>query len=73
MLPRLVPRLQPLGVVLAAHLLALILIGGENVQMMGVPSSVAQLFHEVLLMALLASDVLVRFRVVWGTPTRGTA
>jgi simple sugar transport system permease protein len=66
-------RLTPLGVVLAAHLLALILIGGENVQMLGVPSSVAQLFQGVLLVALLASDVLVRFRVVWATPTRGAA
>jgi simple sugar transport system permease protein len=41
--------------------------------MLGVPSSVAQLFQGVLLVALLASDVLVRFRVVWGTPARRAA
>ncbi|MGP9789553.1 ABC transporter permease [Roseinatronobacter sp. NSM] len=57
-------RLNPVGVVLAAHLLALILIGGENVQMLGVPVAVAQLFQGVLLVTLLASDVLVRYRVV---------
>lgn len=57
-------RLNPVGVVLAAHLLALIMIGGENVQMLGVPVSVAQLFQGVLLVTLLASDVLVRNRVV---------
>ena len=57
-------RLSPVGVLLAAHLMALILIGGENVQMLGVPVAVAQLFQGVLLVALLASDVLVRYRVV---------
>ena len=67
-------RLTPVGVLLAAHLLALILIGGENVQMLGVPSSVAQLFQGVLLVSLLASDVLVRFRVVrTGRVVRGAA
>ncbi|SDX15432.1 ABC transporter permease [Roseicitreum antarcticum] len=57
-------RLHPVGVVLAAHLLALIMIGGENAQMLGVPVSVAELFQGVLLVTLLASDVLVRFRIV---------
>lgn len=57
-------RLHPVGVLLAAHLLALILIGGENVQMLGVPVAVAQLFQGILLVALLSSDVLVRYRVV---------
>ena len=66
-------RLSPIGVLLAAHLLALILIGGENVQMLGVPVSVAQLFQGVLLVALLASDVLVRYRVVRVGQLRGEA
>ncbi len=67
-------RLSPVGVLLAAHLLALILIGGENVQMLGVPVAVAQLFQGVLLVALLASDVLVRYRVVrLGRLGRGSA
>lgn len=57
-------RLHPVGVLLAAHLLALILIGGENVQMLGVPVAVAQLFQGVLLVTLLSSDVLVRYRIV---------
>jgi simple sugar transport system permease protein len=58
-------RLSPVGVLLAAHLMALILIGGENVQLVhGVPSSVARLFQGVLLCSLLAADVLTRYRVV---------
>lgn len=58
-------RLSPVGVLLAGHLMALILIGGENVQLVaGVPSSVARLFQGVLLCSLLAADVLTRYRVV---------
>jgi ABC-type uncharacterized transport system permease subunit len=50
--------------VLAAHLMALILIGGENVQLLGVPVAVAQLFQGVLLVSVLASEVTVRYRLV---------
>jgi simple sugar transport system permease protein len=57
-------RLTPLGTVLAAHLMALILIGGENVQLLGVPVAVAQLFQGVLLVSVLASEVTVRYRLV---------
>jgi simple sugar transport system permease protein len=57
-------RLSPIGVLLAGHLMALILIGGENVQlMMGVPIAVTGVFQGALLFFLLACDVLVRYRV----------
>jgi simple sugar transport system permease protein len=57
-------RLNPLGVLLAAHLMALVLIGGEAVQMrLGVPVAVAGLFQGMLLFALLAADVLTRWRL----------
>ncbi len=57
-------RLNPLGVLLAAHLMALILIGGEAVQLrLGVPLAVASLFQGALLFSLLAADVLTRWRV----------
>jgi len=48
-------------------------IGGENVQLLGVPIAVAQLFQGVLLVAVLASDVLVRYRVVRVGQLRGEA
>jgi simple sugar transport system permease protein len=58
-------RLTPVGVLLAGRLMALILIGGENVQLMhGVPVAVGRLFQGVLLCSLLAADVLTRYRVV---------
>jgi simple sugar transport system permease protein len=58
-------RLSPVGVLLAGHLMALILIGGENVQVVhGVPVAVARLFQGVLLISLLGADVLTRYRVV---------
>jgi len=63
-------RLTPIGVLLAGHLMALILIGGENVQlMMGVPIAVTGLFQGALLFFLLATDVLVRYRIKIIRPT----
>lgn len=58
-------RLSPVGMVLAAHVVALVLIGGEMVQMVqDVPAAVALLFQGVLLGSLLAAEVLTRYRVV---------
>lgn len=66
-------RLSPIGILLAGHLMALILIGGENVQlMMGVPIAVTGVFQGALLFFLLATDVLVRFRIRIVRPTAAT-
>jgi general nucleoside transport system permease protein len=57
-------RLHPLGIVAAGLLIALSYIGGENAQIMvGLPQAVTGVFQGLLLFFLLASDVLVRYRV----------
>lgn len=60
-------RLDPLGIVLAGLLLALTYIGGETAQIaMSLPSATTSVFQGLLLFYLLACDVLVRYRLVWG-------
>lgn len=59
-------RLHPLGVVLAGLLMALLYLGGEQAQIgLGLPPAVTGLFQGMLLFFLLASDVLINFRVAW--------
>ncbi len=63
-------RLHPLGIIPAGLLVALSYIGGENAQVeVGVPQGVTGLFQGLLLFFLLASDFLVRYRIVH-TPAR---
>lgn len=58
-------RLNPLGIVVAALLMALLMLGGEALQLaMSLPKSVSSLFQGLLLIFLLAADVLVNYRVV---------
>lgn len=58
-------RLNPIGIVVAALLMALLTLGGEALQLaMSLPKSVSSLFQGLLLMFLLAADVLVNYRVV---------
>lgn len=67
-------RLHPLGTVLAGLLVALSYIGGENAQIeAGVPQAATGLFQGMLLFFLLASDFLVRYRLVWRPPVRHAA
>lgn len=62
-----VGRLHPLGIGLAALLMALFFIGGEQSQQyLGLPGSISMVFQGMLLFYLLASDVLIRFRIRWG-------
>jgi simple sugar transport system permease protein len=62
-------RLQPVGILLAALLLALSFIGGENAQIeVGLPRAVTGVFQGMLLFFLLAVDMLVRYRLVWRGP-----
>jgi simple sugar transport system permease protein len=57
-------RLHPVGVLIASLVLALTYIGGEAAQVsMRMPFDVTRVFQGTLLIAILASDVLVRYRV----------
>lgn len=59
-----VGRLHPFGIGLAALLMALFFIGGEQSQQyLGLPGSISMVFQGMLLFYLLACDVLIRFRV----------
>jgi general nucleoside transport system permease protein len=62
-------RLHPVGCVLAGLLVALSYLGGENAQItVGMPQAVTGVFQGMLLFFLLASDVLVRYRLRLGKP-----
>lgn len=66
-------RLHPVGIVLASMLLALSYLGGELAQiLLKVPNAVTGVFQGILLLFLLASDVVVRYRIRW-MPARVTA
>ncbi|SBW07432.1 Inner-membrane translocator [uncultured Alphaproteobacteria bacterium] len=57
-------RLHPIGILLAALLLALTYMGGDAAQIaLGVPLAVTQVFQGMILFFLLAADVLIRYRV----------
>lgn len=64
-------RLHPVGILLAALLMALSYLGGEAVQIgMGLPLAVTGVFQGMLLFFLLASDVLIRYRIRLRLPVR---
>lgn len=57
-------RLHPVGILFAGLLMALTYIGGETAQIeMSLPSATTSVFQGLLLFFLLATDVLVNFRV----------
>lgn len=57
-------QLEPLGVLLAALLVGLLQVGGDQVQIaLHLPSAVAEVFQGALLFLVLATDVLIRYRV----------
>lgn len=56
-------RLNPLGILFAGLLMALLYLGGENAQMAAnLPQSITQLFQGMVLFFLLACDVLILYR-----------
>ncbi|MDV7340864.1 ABC transporter permease [Terasakiella sp. A23] len=60
-------RLHPMGILMAALLIALSYLGGETVQMeLSLPLAVTGVFQGMLLFFLLASDVLINYRLVLG-------
>jgi len=59
-----VGRLHPVGILLASLLMSLLYLGGEAAQMgLSLPSAITGLFQGMLLFFLLASDVLINYRV----------
>jgi simple sugar transport system permease protein len=70
-----VGRLQPLGIGLAALVMALFFLGGEQAQQyLNLPGSISRVFQGLLLFYLLAADVLVQFRLVRTAPqTKGAS
>ncbi|MGY0790311.1 ABC transporter permease [Azospirillum argentinense] len=60
-------RLHPVGILLAGFLMALSFIGGEAAQIaLGLPKAITGVFQGMLLFFLLATDVLIRYRVRFG-------
>ncbi|WP_025130622.1 ABC transporter permease [Pseudomonas sp. PH1b] len=56
-------RLNPIAIVFASLLMALLYIGGESAQMsLNLPQAITQLFQGMMLFFLLASDVLILYR-----------
>ena len=62
-----VGRLHPVGAVFSAVLMSIFYIGGELAQSrLGLPKSITGVFQGLLLFALLACDILIAKRLVWG-------
>lgn len=62
-------RLHPVGIMLSALVLAMVMIGGENAQiMLKLPLDLTTAFQGLLLIFVLSADALVsyRFNIVWG-------
>ncbi|HET7097836.1 MAG TPA: ABC transporter permease [Casimicrobiaceae bacterium] len=67
-----VGRLNPIGILFASLLMALLYLGGEQAQQyLNLPSSIAKVFQGMLLLFLLGADVLVSYRVRWYEVSRG--
>jgi simple sugar transport system permease protein len=61
-------RLHPVGILLAALLMALSFIGGEAAQIeLSLPKAITGVFQGMLLFFLLATDVLIRYRLRIGS------
>ena len=67
-------RLHPFAIVIAALVLSLTYIGGENLQIMHeLPEASTSIFQGALLLCLLSTDSLVRYRVRLRTSPSVTA
>lgn len=66
-----VGRLNPIGIALASLLMALLFLGGEQVQQhMNLPSSISMVFQGMLLFFLLGADVFINYRLRFGRLAR---
>jgi len=62
-------RLHPIGVVFSGTLMALTYLGGDAAQIeMNLPNAVTGVFQGMLLFFLLATDVFVKYRIIFGSP-----
>lgn len=67
-------RLHPVGVMFAGLLMALSYLGGENAQIaVGLPTAATGVFQGMLLFFVLASDVLIRYRLELSRPGQSLA
>ena len=66
-----VGRLNPVGILFASLLMALIYLGGEQAQQyLNLPSSISKVFQGMLLFFLLGADVFVGYRLRFAAPLR---
>jgi general nucleoside transport system permease protein len=64
-------RLHPLGIILAGIILAVSYVGGEIAQTsIGLPYAATGIFQAMMLFFLLATDILVTYRLIVRTPVR---
>ena len=64
-------RLHPIGIVLAGIILAITYVGGELAQSsIGLPAAATGVFQAMMLFFLLATDVLVKYRVKFASPAK---
>jgi len=67
-----VGRLNPVGIVFASLLMALLYLGGEQAQQyLNLPSSIAKVFQGMLLLFLLGADVFVNYELRWTADAKG--
>jgi ABC-type uncharacterized transport system permease subunit len=61
-----VGRLNPYGIVLVSFLMAVLLVGGDQLQTsMGLPSAIAPMLQGIILFFLLGGEMLTRYRIRW--------
>jgi simple sugar transport system permease protein len=61
-----VGRLNPYGIVLVSFLMAVLLVGGDQLQTsMGLPSAIAPMLQGIILFFLLGGEILTRYRIRW--------
>jgi general nucleoside transport system permease protein len=62
-------RLNPVGIVIVAFLLAGLLVGGDQLQIsLGLPAAIAPMLQGTILFFLLGADILSRYRLVRTSP-----
>ncbi|HEX2236677.1 MAG TPA: ABC transporter permease, partial [Actinomycetota bacterium] len=68
-------RFSPLLVLLVAVLFGALVVGGVELQTVGLPSDIVQMLQGVILFFALAGELLVRYRIEWRAPSapRGPA
>jgi simple sugar transport system permease protein len=59
-------RLNPLGAILSAFLLAGLLVGGDAIQVsLGLPAATTEIFNGVILLFVVGGEVMTRYRIRW--------